>query len=248
MASLTPWRRWSTRVLDFIYPPACPACQVGLPRGIPLGTFCDLCHPAIVPLTRPFCQTCAEPYQGNIQGDFSCPNCHDVAFAFDFVAAAGLSRGPLRETIHQYKYQQRLALRWPLAQLMVQTLARDERLAGLPWLLVPVPLHHRRFRERGYNQSAELAIIISRETGLPYLPALRRIRYTTAQAMLDRRTRRQNLAGAFLVPPRQAQALAGQRILLIDDVFTTGSTASECAHALKTAGAKQVAILAVARG
>jgi ComF family protein len=135
----------------------------------------------------------------------------------------------------------------PLARLMVPGL-EDVRLAGAPWLLVPVPLHPRKKRERRYNQSAELARTLARLTGLRWCDALRRIRYTDSQAGLDREGRLKNLKGAFVVNARATERITGREILLIDDVLTTGATAHECARTLCHAGAARVAVLTVARG
>lgn len=115
------------------------------------------------------------------------------------------------------------------------------------WHLVPVPLHARRLRERRFNQSAELARTLAKLSGLPVLDLLHRSRYTTAQATLTRKQRLENLAGAFTLKPRAPQNIPSH-ILLVDDVFTTGSTAHECALALKKAGAHRIAVLTVARG
>ncbi len=118
---------------------------------------------------------------------------------------------------------------------------------ALPWLITPVPLHPRRFRERRFNQSAELARLLSGLSGIPCAGLLRRTRYTTTQVGLDRRQRRKNLAGAFALAPRATLA-AGQSILLVDDVFTTGSTADACSRVLRQAGAGRIIVLTVARG
>lgn len=138
-------------------------------------------------------------------------------------------------------------MRLPLARLMVPAL-RDERLSGSAWILVPVPLHPRKKRERRYNQSAELARTLARLTGGVWCDALRRIRYTESQAGLDRDGRLKNLRGAFAVSPRSVKRLAGRNVLLIDDVLTTGATAHECAMTLKGCGVEKVAVLTVARG
>jgi ComF family protein len=115
-------------------------------------------------------------------------------------------------------------------------------------IVVPVPLHWRRLIARRYNQAAELARRIAREAGLPHAPdLLRRVRATAMQRGLSREARRANLAGAFAAPPRRAAALRGRRVLLIDDVYTSGATLSACAAALREAGAGRVDALCLAR-
>jgi ComF family protein len=124
----------------------------------------------------------------------------------------------------------------------------DARLAGADWLMVPVPLHPRKLRERRFNQSAELARTLTRLSGTPFHEALRRTRYTSSQAGLDREDRLKNLRGAFAVRPRAGPHVEGRNILLVDDVFTTGATAHECALTLRKHGAARVAVLTAARG
>lgn len=149
----------------------------------------------------------------------------------------------LRDLIHLLKYGKVKTLADPLAELLSAALPRDERFDAL----TPVPLHWRRQWQRGFNQSEALAGALSRRTGIPTIRALRRVRPTAAQAGLSNAGRRRNVAAAFASRERSRELLAGKRILLIDDVMTTGSTAAACALALKRAGAARVALLTVAR-
>ncbi|RYD31215.1 MAG: ComF family protein [Verrucomicrobiaceae bacterium] len=243
-------------LLDLVYPPRCAACAVRLTDSGDAGTdFCPGCAAELMPVKSPFCAVCGEPFAGGMPAPFKCPNCAGLRFDFDFAISAWLSTGPLREAVHRFKYQRCLHLRAALARRLHDAVA-DSRLAGMHapdaaerWCVVPVPLHSRRQRERGFNQSAELARLLARATGLPFLDLLRRSRYTTAQARLDRKERLANLAGAFR-PARQAMRyLQGKNVLLIDDVFTTGSTTHECAAVLKKSSqAARVIVLTVARG
>jgi len=246
-APRTVLKRWGRAVLDLIWPVRCPGCRAGLTPGAEPGDFCEACTEACVPIKPPFCHICAEPFAGEIAGDFTCPNCQGKHQAYDFAVCRWLSRGPVREVIHRLKYAHAQAMRLPLARLMLPAL-EDERLAGPVWLLVPVPLHSRKHRERRYNQSAELARTLARLSGRPWCDALRRIRYTVSQAGLDRDDRLKNLRGAFTIRPRSLRLIYGRDILLIDDVLTTGATAHECALTLKNHGARRVAVLTAARG
>jgi ComF family protein len=162
---------------------------------------------------------------------------------FDAAYCFGSYDGVLRELIHLYKYGRIKTLARPLSGLLTAALPRDERFDAL----TAVPLHWRREWQRGFNQSDLLARELSSRCGLPVIAALRRARPTPAQAGLSNTARRRNMASAFLQRRRATGALAGKRILLIDDVLTTGSTASACALALKRAGAARVALLTVAR-
>ena len=240
-------KKWGQALLDLVYPLRCPACQATLPQGVVPGGFCKTCEEEFQPIEPPFCGLCAEPFPGDIPGGFICPNCSGRKVAFEFTVCLWLSRGPVREVIHRLKYNRVAAMRLPLAKLMLPALA-DTRLAGADWLMVPVPLHPQKLRERRFNQSAELARMLTRLSGTPFREALRRTRYTSSQAGLDREDRLKNLSGAFAVRARSILHLKGRNVLLIDDVFTTGATAHECALTLRKCGAARVAVLTAARG
>ena len=150
----------------------------------------------------------------------------------------------LRDLIHLYKYGRVQTLARPLADFAMAAFPRDERFDAI----VPVPLHWRRRWQRGFNQSELLARALARRTGIPMLSALLRVRSTSVQAGLSNTRRRQNVANAFRVRGRRSgRGLRERRILLIDDVMTTGSTAAACAMALKRGGAVRVGLLTVAR-
>lgn len=243
---------WLQPLLDLIYPPRCAACSVRIGDGLH-DDFCPGCTGELKPVKAPFCSLCCEPFPGDLDPGFTCPNCFNNPFAFDFAVSAWQSEGSLREAIHRFKYQKRIHLRQPLAHKLHDALA-DPRLAGTlapgaaeSWVIVPVPLHARRQRERGFNQSAELSRQLARLSRLPCLEALRRTRYTTAQAALNRKQRLANLAGAFAISPKISATIRGKNVLLVDDVFTTGSTAHECSKVLKAAQAGLVIVLTVAR-
>ncbi len=152
----------------------------------------------------------------------------------------------LRECIHYFKYQKKAYLARPLGELLIDGMSSDEDLREADFL-VPVPLDGRRFREREFNQAHLLAQVVSRYFKIPISSRnLRRVRGVPPQTQLSRERREENVKGLFLVP--RAEEYEGRRILLIDDVFTTGSTVNECARVLKQAGAEEVSVLTVARG
>jgi ComF family protein len=173
-------------------------------------------------------------------------NCGDLELAFDFAAAAYRSRGVVRHLIHRFKYNGRLHLRHLLGRMLCEGF-RDGRLAlSPPSVIVPVPLHPARQREREFNQAEVLARWAGARLGLPVVAALRRRRYTLTQTNFHRDERLANLAGAFAARPGAVRD--GQTVALVDDVLTTGSTADACARALREAGAAAVVVITVARG
>jgi competence protein ComFC len=156
------------------------------------------------------------------------------------------SRGVARELIHRFKYGGETWLAGLLAEFLEQGL-RDTRLVDKPFdAVVPVPLHPLRRREREFNQAEVLARELARRQGWEFCDALQRIRYTVTQTHFDRRHRMKNLRNAFRV--HRKAAIAGKRLLLVDDVLTTGSTLDECARMLQKAGAEAIYALTVARG
>ena len=236
------------RVIDFLYPPSCHLCSAPLEKG---RYLCPDCHGTLPRVTPPFCQRCGLPYDGRIPEQFTCPNCRERPFSFDFARAALLARDGARELVHAFKYRRRIHLDRELAALTAEAL-HDPRLAArTDWTLVPVPLHWRRQQGRWFNQAHEIARSLGRLAGFPLCQALRRVRHTRQQILLTRAQRLKNLRGAFQLSrqERKHRHLRGKAVLLVDDVFTTGSTAHECARILKTeAGAEKVVVLTALRG
>ena len=187
-----------------------------------------------------FCTSCRTPFQNAFPLDASgrCALCRSGLRGFDAAYSFGAYEGVLRQLIHLYKYGRVKTLAWPLSGLLAQAMPRDEAFDAT----VPVPLYWRRRLQRGFNQAELLARGLSRRTGIPVVKALGRLRPTPAQAGLSNSARRQNVSQAF-----RARNVQGKRILLIDDVMTTGATAASCAAALKQAGARRVSLLTVAR-
>lgn len=249
------WRRYGSALLDLVYPRRCEICQVPLEAHRPgAGRWlCDACHDALPGVEAPFCSVCGEPGDGAITGEFRCGNCADLDLHFDFAVSGYRAEDAVRLLVHRFKYQKRLDLRGLLACLLAEALD-DPRMATLQRagaILVPVPLHHARERERQYNQAWELCRELSRATGIAANNAMRRVRPTIAQASLTRHQRIENLRGAFAMKRSvvKSGALSGRRVFLVDDVLTTGSTTSECARVLRRdAGVEKVVVITVARG
>ena len=240
--ALRPLSRSLEVFADLLYPPACVHCDAVVASG---EYLCPECSAKAERIQAPFCETCSEPFSGEIEGAFSCPNCRQRHFAFECAVSAFRGRGLVRELILRFKYQRQYYLRRQLGTWLAQALD-DERIRRRPAdAIVPVPLHPRRQRERGFNQAAALCPFLSRHSGLPVWPALRRVRFTETQTHFSRAQRLRNLRGAFAAVPRWP--VAGTHLLLVDDVFTTGSTVDECARVLRQAGAASVRVVTVAR-
>ncbi|MDB6148823.1 MAG: putative competence protein [Chthoniobacter sp.] len=236
-------RRAGEALLSLFFPPHCASCGESTEAGVHL---CDSCAGTVWPIKPPFCHRCSEPFDGAISDQFTCANCGDRDLHFDCAVAPFLSRGIVREFIHRFKYDRERFLRLPLADWLAHGL-EDDRVSTHPFdLIVPVPLHSTRMRERGFNQAAELGALLSARCGVPLGQVLERTRYTQTQTRLDRQERMENLRNAFRV--RQTAAVQNRHVMLVDDVFTTGSTVDECARILRDAGAASVRVMTVARG
>ena len=190
-----------------------------------------------------FCSTCGTPFANAFPLDENgqCGLCRRGLTAFDAAYAYGSYDGALREMVQLFKYGKVRTLAGPLGALAAAALPRQRGFDAV----TPMPMHWRRKWERGFNQAELLAKEVARRTGLRVAPLVRRGKSTPPQAGLSRAARRTNVAGAFAV--RRRARVEGLRILLVDDVLTTGATASACAAVLKKAGAKYVAVLALAR-
>jgi ComF family protein len=233
---------WKSAALDLLFPPLCVACRAPVGPG---GGFCAGCWGRITFLDGPGCACCGIPFPVDLQDTASlCAACHARPPAFDTARAILAYDEHSRAAVLALKHADRLDL--------VPGFARWLTRVGKPALadadvIVPVPLHRWRLWARRYNQSAELAQRLGRDGKLPADPfALVRSRATPSQgAMASAKARRRNVLSAFKVPERQR--IAGRRVLLVDDVITTGATAEACARALKRAGAVKVHVLALAR-
>ncbi|HEX4302314.1 MAG TPA: ComF family protein [Rhizomicrobium sp.] len=236
-------KRAGRATLDLLFPPLCIACrsQVDAP-----GALCATCWQTIQFLDGPMCACCGLPFEFDPGGETLCAGCHAHPPAYDKARAVMRydehSRGPILALKH--------GDRLDLAPGFTRWLSRGgQALLDETEIILPVPLHPYRLWTRRYNQSAELARALARQTGKPLdIHSLTRSRATPSQgAMPSAKARRRNMLGAFRVPPRHKSAIAGRNLLLIDDVLTTGATVDACARALKRAGAAKVFVLALAR-
>ena len=234
--------------VGLLWPPCCVGCDVGLEPG---GYLCAACEGETSRLAPPFCAQCSRRFENDgaptlLNHAGLCAECRAADFAFGCAVSFCRHDGLARDLIVRFKYRGEHFLRRPLAGWLAEALASDARLHSPPIdALLPVPLHRRRERERGYNQADALCHCLGRETALPVWRALRRVRATQKQARLSREERLTNLRGAFA--PVGRWPVAGAHLLLVDDVFTTGSTVHECARVLRAAGAASVRVLTVTR-
>lgn len=195
-------------------------------------------------MASPLCIICGTPFQ-TIDGiDHRCAACIDSPPQFTAARAAVAFDGPVRDLIHRFKYSKQVRLRRPLGLIMAGRLAPFVAEAS-PDLIIPVPLHIKRLRSRGFNQALLLASLLARQWGVRLSRHnLQRTRWTEPQVDLSPDERVKNVRGAFhIANPRE---IAGRRVMLVDDVYTTGSTVKECARILRQAGASAVYVATVA--
>ena len=207
--------------------------------------LCGGCRDLLETVVGPLCERCGEPLEITATGPVTCPVCRKNPPAFRRARSALYFSGPGESLVRAYKYSAH-----PYLSEAALRLLQDGGERWYAWrdydLVVPVPLHPRKARERGFDQSAILASGLSRKTGIPLgKRALSRVRYTETQTRLKRPERRENIGGAFSAPA--PDRVRGASILLVDDVYTTGATVNECAATLMKAGAENVDVLTLAR-
>jgi ComF family protein len=252
--SLAFWARGIAESLfATLFPSDCRLCNNPL-LSITRLPVCQSCLSGILPIADGVCSVCGErlwsPYAlEDISGDALCGLCRKALPPFAKAAAYGSYDGALRGLLHLLKYEQVRPAARVLGRMLANAIADLEiqpPKGGIP--VVPVPLHPRKLRQRGFNQSEVIARAALERvaTQMSLNPkVLKRLRETRSQTGLTRHQRRENMRGAFAVV--QPQAIEGREILLVDDVFTTGTTVSECARVLHRAGASKVWVATVAR-
>lgn len=240
--ALARWRklfsRFGRETLALVYPPQCMACEAATAEP---HALCARCWTNLPLISAPFCERLGTPFAVDFGPGMLSPAAIADPPRFDRGRAVARHLGPARDLVSRFKYGERLDLARLMARMMVS--AGQDVLAEAD-ILVPVPMHRLRLWRRRYNQAALLAQLVGRETRIEVLiDGMERVKRTRAQVGLRRNERQQNLAGAFAVPGRHANRFEGRRVVVIDDVRTTGSTLNACAHILRKAGATRIDVL-----
>lgn len=234
---------FARQALDVIYPSSCPICFSAVQED---GFLCTECWAKTPFIERPFCERSGVPFEHDLGDGLISPDVIANPPVWNRArAVARYEDGPARQLVHRLKYGDRLELARNMGRWMAR--AGADVLPGAH-LLVPIPLHRRRLFSRRFNQAAALADAVSRVCGVPADPlALARVKPTVPQVGLTRAQRADNVQGAFRAPDEARPRIVGRRVVLVDDVMTSGATANACARVLLRAGAEQVDLLVFAR-
>ncbi len=229
---------------SLVYPPHCLVCWNHVTAHSPGPGVCPPCQAAIIANRPPFCRKCSRHLGAHIN-QRHCRQCRNAKPSFDFAWSACLYEDPLKELIHRFKYGQKTQLRRLFAEIIVSFIKEYDLDIAQFDVIVPIPLSSTRSRERGYNQAQLLAQELAKAFSIPLAENnLQRIRHTDPQSLLDEKQRWTNIKGAFTI--RKLKNLRRKNILLVDDLLTTGATASEAARTLKDAGVGTVGVLTLA--
>jgi ComF family protein len=236
--------QWLGHGLGLVFPRNCPLCDRTL-EAEDDGCICPACLTDFRRIAPPMCHCCGRPVAGQVVNEFTCSHCTGKRLHYDRAISAALADTRMLDAIHRFKYQGQVFFGPQLGQLLVEC-AR----IYVPWgeieAIVPVPLHPRKERTRQFNQARILSQALAKAFGTSLVDDnLCRVIDTPSQTFLGAEERRKNLRAAFRV--RQADDFRGKRLVLVDDVYTTGSTANVCALELRKAGAEQVWVLTLAR-
>jgi len=232
--------------IDVVFPRSCTNCS-GLVEDGRLRHLCLRCEQTLRLVEAPYCSTCGHPFYGELLDNRSCPHCELLVPVFREGKTGVLLKGSGRSLIHALKYHQGLHVLEDITAIMRMVPGYVDYLRGA--VLVPVPLHPRKLRERGYNQSLLLAkCCVQAVDGQARIEELlRRVVDTVSQTHFDRVTRQENLKNAFALAP-SAAITPGQHYILVDDVFTTGSTLNACAAILRRAGCLNLDVITFGHG
>lgn len=227
---------------DLVYPPACSGCGIRTARQ---GGLCVACWCSVRFIDRPYCEVLGLPFSYDPGPGMLCAEAIAHPPVFDRLRSVAVHDGVARDLVHGLKYSDRTDLAPMMAGWMLR--AGQAEIAACDAILA-VPLHPLRLIQRKFNQSAELGRHLARQAGKPFLPAtLLRVKRTAQQVGLSAPAREDNVRGAFSVPERRQPDVFGRRLVLVDDVFTTGATVTAATRALKRAGATDITVLTFAR-
>lgn len=234
--------RLAAGLVDLVFPPTCAACRVSTGSH---RSLCPKCWSAVRFIERPYCEVLGSPFSHDLgSGILSAEAIADPP-VFDRLRSTAIHDGVVRDLVHGLKYRDRTDLVPMMAGWMLR--ASDGRIAACD-AIIPVPLHRTRLFLRKFNQAAELARHLARLSGKPFLPAtLVRVKRTAQQVGLSARAREDNVRGAFAIASGRENDVFGRRVVLVDDVYTTGATVTAATRVLKKAGAAEVTVLTFAR-
>jgi competence protein ComFC len=244
-ATAAPIQNWLDVAAGFFYPEICRICETERATA-KSGFVCSKCWTQIRFIRPPFCERCGLPFEGDITTVFECTNCREMELHFSSARSAVVAKTIVLEIIHRFKYRRELWFEPFLADLLLREAVQVLR--GQNWdFIAPVPLHPVKEREREFNQAGLIAKHLSVAIKIPLNGnLLRRVSPTMTQTRLTKQQRAKNMRGAFAIC--KGAKLNGEKIILVDDVFTTGATTSACAKVLKAAGAGEVCVWTIARG
>ena len=232
---------------DLLFPPVCLGCGALCEAVSPLRHVCERCAPTITRVCEPHCETCGHPFFGVVDGERMCPHCEGLRPLYGRAKTLTLFKGVARELVLALKYKQGLFVLEDMGAVLAANPVAMDFVEGA--VLVPVPMHSRKLRDRGYNQSLLWAEEILKRVGpgVQVASLLERVQDGESQTAYDRRTRQTRMKNAFAA--RVGAAITReQRYILVDDVFTTGSTLNACARALRNAGAVSIDVITFAHG
>jgi ComF family protein len=237
---------WREAFLGFFYGDVCEGC--GNQRATAKeGYVCAECRASIKLIEPPFCQCCGAVFPGEITSAFECANCRDLQLAFSYARAVAGAKDVLLDVLHRYKYENALWVQPFLTELFAEV-AGPKVKTGKWDMIVPIPLHPRRQKQREFNQAQVLGRALGKATGIGLATKLlRRVIDTRSQTRLSRAERSENVQKAFRFVGTKAD-VQRKRIVLVDDVLTTGATANACARLLRQNGAEEVCVWTLARG
>lgn len=231
--------------LNLVYPDNCRIC--GQRRATKAQSYvCHECRKDIRQITPPVCSLCGRQFEGDITVEFTCEDCRNRKIYYDRARSAVYYDGTVVKALHAYKYNNAMWFEPFLAQMLIEK-AKIEICNGEWDCIVPVPLHFVRKNERGFNQAERLSNHLSKAVKIPVnARILKRVKYTETQTALERHKRGENVKNAFALRDRDLN-INGLRIVLVDDVMTTGATVNECAKTLRKGGASSIFVLTLAR-